>query len=60
MKMLQKPRDQMISDLEDYWLKVQSDNPEESMDIPAAMEYYRSMFLEELIDEWQFLCSDKN
>ena len=43
---------EMLGDLEDYWLKMQQANPEEPMDIPAAMQYYRSLSDDELRDEY--------
>lgn len=49
-------RYEMLDDLEQYWLKVQQENPEETMDIPAAMQYYRSCSDEELEYEHSRKC----
>lgn len=45
-------RTQMIGELEEYWNKVQAKYPEEPMDIPAAIEYYWCLPLQQL--QWEY------
>ena len=45
-------RAKMISDLEDYWNDVQERNPDEPMDIPAAIHYYHTLSDDDLKYEY--------
>jgi len=45
----------MISQLEEYWYKQQEKYPEESMDIPGAVEYYWAIPIHELLWEYNTL-----
>jgi hypothetical protein len=45
-------RHEMMFALEDYWYGMQEKYPDEPMDVPAAMEYYRTLSDEELADEY--------
>ena len=47
-------RYEMLDNFEQYWLKVQAMDPDEKMDIPAAMMYYRSLDDEQLAEEYSF------
>ena len=50
-------RAKMISDLEEYWYKLQADNPQEEVgDIPGAVMYYRTLPLDQLLAEWEEKC----
>ena len=46
-------RARMISELEDYWYALQEKNPDEPMDIPAAIHYYGTVSDEELSYEYK-------
>jgi hypothetical protein len=48
-------KQEMIQSLEEYWLKLEEDNPEETMDIPAAIEYYCRLSQEDLLYEYNTL-----
>jgi hypothetical protein len=50
-------KQEMIQNLEEYWLCVAEDNPEEAenMDIPAAVEYYGQLSYEDLLCEYNSL-----
>lgn len=50
---MRKTRQQLLSDLEQYWEKFLRENPEEEGDIPAAMEYYRTLTDRQLQDEYE-------
>jgi hypothetical protein len=47
-------KQEMIQSLEEYWIEVAEDNPEEAenMDIPAAVEYYFQLSYEDLLREY--------
>ena len=45
-------RARMISDLEEYWYKLQAEIGEEVGDIPAAVHYYWSLPDQLLLEEY--------
>ena len=47
----------LIQSLEDHWSNLAESNPEEaeSMDIPAAVEYYHQLSYEDVLQEYNSL-----
>ena len=50
---LTRTRNQMISELEEYWENFYKESPDEVGDIPAALEWYRAISLSQLRDEYE-------
>lgn len=46
-------RDEMIYRLEEYWYQQQAKHPEELMDIPTAISWYRTFTMEALQAEYK-------
>ena len=51
-------REEMIAELEQFWWAQAARHPEEAelMDIPSAVQYYQSLPLSELRDEYVAKC----
>ena len=50
-------KQEMIQSLEEYWICLAEDNPEEAenMDIPSAVEYYHQLSHEDVLLEYNTL-----
>ena len=50
-------RNQMIIAIEEAWYKFYADNPgEPEGDVPAAVQYYRTIPMAELVEEYERMC----
>lgn len=48
-------REEIIYALDEYWQKVKRDNPGEFMDIPGALDWYRVIPYDQLLQEYNNL-----